>query len=215
MLVTNNPIHVTSAFANVALRNYDKLAVARPILAKSIVSCTTYATAEWFRQGVINKAPSECEDNSVATADDSVSYSSEGFRRGFLGIAFMACVGALVHAPWINLWFGFLEKMRPGRTSMDIASKVVVDQLVGSPIYFILIMMVTGLADGHSPRANSKRIRQGIWPAMKLSWTAWPFLHVVNFALVPVQRRALLLQFGGLLWAIFLCYTTSKQSKEA
>mmetsp|Transcript_15790 Transcript_15790/g.24570 ORF Transcript_15790/g.24570 Transcript_15790/m.24570 type:complete len:214 (+) Transcript_15790:244-885(+) len=212
MIVTNNPIQVTSAFANIALRNYDKLALSNPLIAKSIVSCTTYATAELFRQGVTNK--NECESNSVTLADGSVTYSSDGFRRGLMGVAFMAFVGALIHAPWINMWFGFLEWLRPGKTSVDIASKVALDQLIGTPAYFIIIMTVTGFADGHSTKANTKRIRQGIWPAMKLSWSTWPLLHIVNFALVPLQRRALLLQFGGLLWAIFLCYTTSKQNKE-
>jgi protein Mpv17 len=42
--------------------------------------------------------------------------------------------------------------------------------------------------EGGSP---SEKLERSYWPALKANWTVWPFLQLVNFALVPLQYRVL------------------------
>jgi len=59
-----------------------------------------------------------------------------------------------------------------------------------------------------------RKVTDGMAGAVKLSWTAWPLLHAINYTCVPMKRRRLVIQAGGLAWAMFLCYLTASSSSK-
>mmetsp|Transcript_19989 Transcript_19989/g.43070 ORF Transcript_19989/g.43070 Transcript_19989/m.43070 type:complete len:289 (+) Transcript_19989:292-1158(+) len=210
------------SFAGGVISKYDSLASSNPNLATSLISLSTYTCAELVRQSFANKRQKQREQ-SVLTNDGGLSVpvrvgAASGvkehpshLRQGVTGVILMGVLGALLHAPWITLWFSVLEGIFPNRTPVDITAKIALDQAVGCPIYYVLLSMATGLAEGHGFRGTAKRIKADMWRAVRLSWMAWPILHCINFAFVPLQRRKLLIQAGGLMWAIFLCKLTAKE----
>ena len=211
------------SFAAGAISKYDALASSHPNLATSLISLSTYTCAELVRQSFANKKQKQCERSIVAANDDGLAvpirvFAANGIkerpshlRQGVTGVILMGLLGALLHAPWITLWFSILEGIFPNRTPIDITAKIALDQAVGCPIYYVLLGMATGLAEGHGFRGTAKRVKADMWRAVRLSWMAWPVLHAFNFAFVPLQRRKLLIQAGGLMWAIFLCKLTAKE----
>jgi len=205
-------IHTT--FAAGAISKYDALASSHPHLATSLVSLSTYTAAELVRQSLKGKTPmSSSIASKQPSSIDSVVRGGGGLhlRQGLTGVLLMGLLGFALHGPWICFWFQCLETIFPRRNPCDIASKIVLDQAIGCPIYYVLLGMVTGLAEGYGIAGTIHRVRKDMWKAVRLSWMAWPLLHVINFSLVPLARRKLLIQAGGLAWAIFLCKLTAKQ----
>lgn len=215
-------LHLT--FAAGASSKYDALVSSHPNLATSLVSMSTYTAAELVRQSVANKKQKQRRTSTNDAANDgsldgavpirrgtASGINTFHLRQGISGVILMGLLGALLHAPWITVWFSILEGIFPNRTPIDITAKIALDQAVGCPIYYVLLGMATGLAEGHGWRGTAKRVRDDMWRAVRLSWSCWPMLHVVNFAFVPLQRRKLLIQAGGLMWAIFLCKLTAKE----
>ena len=210
------------SFAAGAISKYDALASSHPNLATSLISLSTYTCAELVRQSFANKRQKQREQ-SILTNDgglavpirvgaaNGIKEHPSHLRQGVTGVILMGLLGALLHAPWITLWFSILEGVFPNRTPIDITAKIALDQAVGCPIYYVLLSMATGLAEGHGFRGTAKRVKADMWRAVRLSWMAWPMLHALNFAFVPLQRRKLLIQAGGLMWAIFLCKLTAKE----
>jgi hypothetical protein len=52
---------------------------------------------------------------------------------------------------------------------------------------------------------------QDLFPIIFASYKIWPLASVVNFTLIPVERRIVFLSLVGLVWGIFLSLTAAKQ----
>lgn len=52
---------------------------------------------------------------------------------------------------------------------------------------------------------------QETFPIIFASYKIWPLASVVNFALIPVEKRIVFLSAVGLLWGIYLSLTAAKQ----
>jgi hypothetical protein len=52
---------------------------------------------------------------------------------------------------------------------------------------------------------------QDTFPIIFASYKMWPLASIINFTLVPVERRILFLSTVSLLWGIFLSITAAKQ----
>jgi protein Mpv17 len=204
------------------LQYYDSLVLKSPLLAKACVSCCTYASAETFRK-VLKSTTAEPKDlGAEALASTSAESKDLGvetapktksLRDGFRGIILMAAIGGLVHGPYIHFWFAFLQKLCPGTSAHSIFAKVVLDQGIGLPSLYVFIMMATGLAEGKTIAQCHAAIRQNIRRTLRLAWTCWPPVHGLNFAVVPLNRQALVVQLGGFVWACFLCSNTRSAVK--
>lgn len=146
-------IHTT--FAAGAISKYDALASSHPHLATSLVSLSTYTAAELVRQAQSIKKAKTPMSSSIASKQpssiDSVVRGGGGLhlRQGLTGVLLMGLLGFALHGPWICFWFQCLETIFPRRNPCDIAYKIVLDQAIGCPIYYVLLGMATGLAEGY------------------------------------------------------------------
>jgi hypothetical protein len=52
---------------------------------------------------------------------------------------------------------------------------------------------------------------QDLFPIIFASYKIWPLASVVNFTLIPVEKRIVFLSLVGLVWGIFLSLTAAKQ----
>mmetsp|Transcript_24337 Transcript_24337/g.57065 ORF Transcript_24337/g.57065 Transcript_24337/m.57065 type:complete len:216 (+) Transcript_24337:232-879(+) len=170
-------IHTT--FAAGVISKYDALASSHPHLATSLVSLSTYTAAELVRVRLVSSSIASKQPSPI----DSVVRGGGGLhlRQGLTGVLLMGLLGFALHGPWICFWFQCLETIFPRRNPCDIASKIVLDQAIGCPIYYVLLGMATGLAEGYGIAGTIHRVRKDMWKAVRLSWMAWPLLHVDQF----------------------------------
>jgi hypothetical protein len=54
-------------------------------------------------------------------------------------------------------------------------------------------------------------ILQDLFPIIYASYKIWPLASVVNFTLIPVEKRIVFLSLVGLVWGIFLSLTAARQ----
>lgn len=52
---------------------------------------------------------------------------------------------------------------------------------------------------------------QDTFPIIYASYKIWPLASIVNFALIPVEKRIVFLSAVGLVWGVFLSLTAAKQ----
>lgn len=45
---------------------------------------------------------------------------------------------------------------------------------------------------------------QDFWPLMQAGWKVWPFVSLLNFTVVPLERRTLVGSLFGLVWGIYM-----------
>ena len=69
-------------------------------------------------------------------------------------------------------------------------SKIMLDQVIMSPIGTCLFYMVTSALQGEVQQVPSK-LKEKFVPTLVASYTLWPAAHAINFKFVPSQQRIL------------------------
>lgn len=44
------------------------------------------------------------------------------------------------------------------------------------------------------------------WPTLKENWKVWPLVHVITYALVPLQLRVVWVSLAGVCWSTYLSF---------
>lgn len=118
----------------------------------------------------------------------------------------MGIIRAAVVAPFIFYWYPFVARTIPGRALHRVLGRVCLDQALGSPMVVMMVFTASALLQGAGPAAAIQRIREkGI-----TTWIAglqyWPFVHTINFGLVPSQHQPLFGHVCSLYWNAVLSY---------
>lgn len=87
--------------------------------------------------------------------------------------------------------------------------RVCADQAIGSPLTICLTFAASGMLKG-DPGGILPRISSELWPTWKNGASYWPFVHGVNFAVVPVHHNALVAHVMSVPWNAVLSYRSNK-----
>ncbi|KAL4898635.1 hypothetical protein BDV59DRAFT_167254 [Aspergillus ambiguus] len=130
---------------------------------------------------------------------------------------------AFVSSPLIFLWVEALEKTFPGlnppnekekkpKPNLNVKNvifKIAIDQTVGAVWNTILFISTLGLLRGHSYEAISDQVRIDFWPMVTAGLKMWPLVSILNFTVVPVDKRLLVGSLFGVVWAVYLSLVSS------
>ncbi|KAE8312976.1 hypothetical protein BDV41DRAFT_272708 [Aspergillus transmontanensis] len=134
---------------------------------------------------------------------------------------------AFVMSPMTFLWLEGLESALPGHTSEEPAAtkskaekadrpkqkklnvkntvaKVVIDQVVGGAWATVLFSLTMGLLRGQEYDVLVDQIRKDFWPLLIAGFKLWPLVSILNFTVVPVDKRLLVGSIFGVVWAVYL-----------
>ncbi|RZF39635.1 hypothetical protein LSTR_LSTR001156 [Laodelphax striatellus] len=118
-------------------------------------------------------------------------------------------VGVVCH-----YWYKFLDSKLPERTIKVVAKKVVVDQILFSPICISVFFVTLGLLE----RASLETIRTEIvkkgWRLYVAEWFIWPPAQVINFYWLPTRYRVLYDNTISLGYDIYTSYVVHDNSEE-
>lgn len=91
-----------------------------------------------------------------------------------------------------------------------IALRVALSQAVFTPLYLVGFFSIQGVLEGHS----AAQIEAKIWSTGMRAWrdglVVWPAVSTVNFAVVPIEYRALVGGVASLGWNTWLSYLNSR-----
>lgn len=99
--------------------------------------------------------------------------------------------------PMVVQWYRFLERAIkiPGRPNAEILVRVATDQLVFTPVNMVLFFSTLSVLEGGSPK---EKLGANYWTGLKTNWMVWPAVQLVNFKLVPLNHRLLVVNFFSL-----------------
>ncbi|THX70456.1 hypothetical protein D6D04_09907 [Aureobasidium pullulans] len=82
---------------------------------------------------------------------------------------------------------------------------------LGALLNTAAFLILMGIMKGRSPGEIGTALRTDTFPIIYASYTIWPLASIVNFALIPVEKRIVFLSAVGLVWGVFLSLTAAKQ----
>lgn len=93
-------------------------------------------------------------------------------------------VGVICH-----YWYKFLDKRMPGRTIGIVMKKIVLDQLICSPLYISAFFVTMGILENKKQTEVWEEIKQKAWKLYAAEWMVWPVAQFVNFYWLPTKYR--------------------------
>lgn len=95
-------------------------------------------------------------------------------------------VGIICH-----YWYKYLDSIMPKRTIGVVIKKVVIDQLICSPLCISTFFLTLGLLEKSSWIDLKNEIKQKAHKLYIAEWIVWPPAQIINFYFLPTKYRVL------------------------
>lgn len=101
-----------------------------------------------------------------------------------------------VFGPGATLWYKFLQKRIVLKSAnATIAARVLVDQTVFASTNLFLFLSSMAVMEGSDPK---EKLDNSYWNALQKNWMVWPAVQAINFKLVPLEHRVLVVNIVSL-----------------
>lgn len=88
-----------------------------------------------------------------------------------------------------HYWYNFLDGRIAGRTIGIVLKKVIIDQLVCSPLCIGTFFLTLALLENDSLAELKDEIRKKAYKLYIAEWIIWPPAQVINFYFLPTRYR--------------------------
>ncbi|KAL8785911.1 MAG: hypothetical protein Q9195_008432 [Heterodermia aff. obscurata] len=101
-----------------------------------------------------------------------------------------------VFGPGATLWYKFLQRRIVLKSeNATIAARVLVDQTVFASTNLFLFLSSMAYMEGTDPK---EKLNSTYWNALQKNWMVWPAVQAINFKLVPLEHRVLVVNIVSL-----------------
>lgn len=90
-----------------------------------------------------------------------------------------------------HYWYKYLDARLPGRTIDIVLKKVVIDQLVCSPLCISMFFLTLGILENSSLAELKAEIINKAYKLYVAEWIVWPPAQIFNFCFLPTRYRVL------------------------
>ncbi|RAH70169.1 Mpv17/PMP22 family protein [Aspergillus aculeatinus CBS 121060] len=169
------------------LRWYQAKLAKQPILTASVTSFVLFGSGDVLAQQLVDR---------------------RGFdKHDMARTARMALYGGAIFGPAATAWYGILQRhvvlKNPIATT---AARVAADQLLFTPTHLTCFLSSMAVLEGSDP---IEKLRSSFVPSYKANLTIWPMVQGVNFAIVPLEYRVLVVNLVSLGWNCLLSLINS------
>ena len=101
-----------------------------------------------------------------------------------------------IFGPAATTWYGFLQRNVVLKNSKaTIVARVAADQCLFTPTHLTCFLTSMAIMEGSDP---IEKWRNSFLPSYKANLTIWPLVQGVNFAIVPLEYRVLVVNLVSL-----------------
>lgn len=113
-----------------------------------------------------------------------------------------------IFGPAATTWFKFLQhKIVLKNKNLEILARVGADQTFFASTNLFVFLSSMAIMEGTSPK---DKLDKTYWNALQKNWMVWPFVQAVNFKLVPLHHRVLVVNVISLGWNCYLSFLNSQ-----
>ncbi|VDM70112.1 unnamed protein product, partial [Strongylus vulgaris] len=161
------------------IRLFQRSLQSRPLLTQIVASGVICGAGDAFTQIAIERRQLKNYD-----------YARTG-RFFILASAFIA--------PCLNKWFRVLERVR-GNPKVVPLVRVAIDQLTFAPIFNAVILLNLRLLEGLGFDISWRKMKEDWWTIYSSSLAVWPAVQLINFYLIPLNMRVIIVQLVAFFW---------------
>lgn len=90
-----------------------------------------------------------------------------------------------------HYWYKILDRAIPGYTVRIVFRKILVDQLIGSPLCISTFFATIAILEQSNFEEFIKEVKNKAWKLYVAEWMIWPPVQFVNFYLLSTKYRVL------------------------
>ena len=103
---------------------------------------------------------------------------------------------AAIFGPGATTWFKFLQnKVVLKNPNTTIVARVLTDQIVFASTNLFVFLSSMAIMEGTSPK---DKLDSTYFTALQKNWMVWPWVQAINFKLVPLEHRVLVVNVVAL-----------------
>lgn len=177
------------------LHQYEDLVPTNPVFYKACTSGVAYTFGDFISQIY--------QGRDLKSLD--LPRSARSGAAGFIG-----------HGPLCHYWMLTMERyLDYGGAWWATGIKVLADQTVWSLYLNAMYSFLIGTLAFRNPKEVWKDVKATSWPALRVSWRFWPFVHCISFShAVPLDLKLLWVDVMEIVWVTILSQVANQDGKE-
>lgn len=162
----------------------------QPLLTASVASAVLFGSGDILAQQAVDKKGLDKHDWA---------------RTGR-----MALYGGAIFGPAATTWYGILQRHVVLKTMRaTLAARVAADQCLFTPTHLFAFLSSMAIMEGTDP---VEKLRTSFLASYKANLMIWPLVQAVNFSIVPLEHRVLVVNFVSLGWNCLLSLINSGEN---
>ncbi|PWN40657.1 hypothetical protein IE81DRAFT_213736 [Ceraceosorus guamensis] len=163
--------------------------------------------------------PRQCASASVlfATGDTIAQQFVEkkGKNHDLIRTGRLAVYGGVIFAPIMSTWMGkILERVKFQNKAATLGTKVLLDQVIMSPLIISIFFTATNFLEGKPFSAAQEKLKTSWLPTYKAAVGVWAPVQAINFSIVPPHLRLLFVNVVSVGWNTFLSVQAAGGANE-
>uniref|UniRef100_A0A1B6DMH6 Mpv17-like protein 2 n=1 Tax=Clastoptera arizonana TaxID=38151 RepID=A0A1B6DMH6_9HEMI len=111
-----------------------------------------------------------------------------------------------------HFFYKYMDLIIPHRTLLSVSKKIILDQLIASPVCIVIFFYGLGLLEKKNFVATQNELKGKFFSVYMVDWIVWPPTQYVNFAYLSPRYRVVYINFITMLYDIFLSYIKYKDN---
>jgi peroxisomal membrane protein 2 len=178
----------------------------RPVFTKSITATFLSSTGNILAQYLKYYNDQEKAKKEAAETGDLTVTSDKEFVIAYDQVGRFAFLNAILVAPVLHHWYGFINRTVPGTTMSRVLQRTFLDEFIFSPVFIPVFLGSLWTLEGTSIKDMKTMLYNQLPSILIAEWVLWVPTMIITFRYAPVKFQVLVINCVGVVWQTFLSF---------